>query len=141
MSQNKKLNLELLVRKLNASDSEAYSRLFDFFWEGMYVRAFSLVQNEHIAKDIVQEIWIDIWNRRASLYGANFKAYLHKAVRNNCYKYFRSNKFNTVHIEIIESLAVCASKAEQEHNLSAMKKKIERTVCNLPKRCQQIFRQ
>lgn len=140
LPQNLRTNVILLIQKLNASDSIAYSRLFDLFWEDMYVHAYSLVQNEHIAKDIIQEIWIDIWNRRTSLHDKNFEAYLHKAVRNNCYKYFRSNKFNTIHIEVIESFAVFASKAEQKHNLSAMEKKVERAICNLPKRCQQIFR-
>lgn len=140
LPQNQQTDVILLIRMLNASDASAYSRLFDLFWEDMYVHAFSLVQNEHIAKDIIQEIWIDIWKRRTLLHDQNFEAYLHKAVRNNCYKYFRSNKFNSVHIEVIESLAVYASKAEQKHNLSAMEKKIEHAIYSLPKRCQQIFR-
>lgn len=140
LPQNEKITVTLLVRKLNTSDPKAYSLLFDLFWEDTYVHAFSLVQNEHTAKDIVQEIWIDVWNRRKAFHDKNFEAYLHKAVRNNCYKYFRSNKFNTVHIEVIESLAVYASKVEQKHNLSAMERKIERAIRCLPKRCQQIFR-
>lgn len=138
--QNQKITITLLVRKLNASNSKAYSRLFDLFWEDMYVHAFSLVQNEHTAKDIVQEIWIDIWNRRTAFHDKNFEAYLHKAVRNNCYKYFRSNKFNRIHIEVIQSFAVYASEVEQKHNLSAMEKKVEHAICSLPRRCQQIFR-
>jgi len=53
LSQNKKTNLNLLVRKLNASDEKSYSRLFDLFWEDMYCHAFTLVQDEPAAKDII----------------------------------------------------------------------------------------
>ena len=56
-SPNKKLNLKLLVNRFINSDRKAYTLLFDYYWEDMYVHAFSLVQSNDIAKDIVQEIW------------------------------------------------------------------------------------
>ena len=131
LSQIKNINVTLLVRSLNASDSKAYSHLFDLFWEDMYRHAFTLVQNEPVAKDIIQEIWIDIWNRRKLLGDKNFEAYLHKAVRNNCYKYFRSRKLSTVHLEAIESLAINPSKTEQKHNLTATQQKVECVIHKL----------
>ena len=140
LSQIKNINVSLLVRSLNASDSKAYSLLFDLFWEEMYVHAFTLVQNEPVAKDIIQEIWIDIWNRREHLHDKNFEAYLHKSVRNNCYKYFRSRKLSTVHLEVIESLAINPSRTEQKHNLTATQQKVDCAIHKLPKRCQEIFK-
>jgi len=133
-------NVTLLVRRLNTSDTKAFSHLFDMFWEDMYLRAFTLVQNEPIAKDIIQEIWIDVWNRRKFLHDKNFEAYLHKAVRNNCYKHFRTKKFDTVHLEVIESLAIHTSKTEQKHNLTATQQKVDCAIRKLPKRCQEIFK-
>lgn len=139
--QHIKLNLTLLVDKLIKSNREAYSHLFNLFWEDMYVHAKSLVQSEQVAKDIVQEIWLDIWNRRTSLRNQNFKAYLHKAVRNNCYKYFRNTPFNTDQLEVIKSLdSVFLSTTEQFHDVEEMKFIVGRAVEKLPKRCQQIFR-
>lgn len=141
LPQNHKPNIALLVDGLNKSSTRAYSQLFDLYWQSMFARAFSLVQNEHAAKDIVQEIWIDIWNRRTSLHDKSFEAYLHKAVRNNCYKYFRSNKFNRVQLEVIGLLASAQPpKVEQKHNLTAVQNNIEKAIQDLPKRCQQIFR-
>lgn len=139
-SPNKKLNLKLLVNRFINSDRRAYAQLFDYYWEGMYVHAFSLVQSNDIAKDIVQEIWIDLWNRRASLNDANFEAYLHKAVRNNCFKHFRSNKFNKTQLHVIDALGIFQkSKIEEEHELCAMESSVKKVMGKLPKRCKQIF--
>ena len=139
-SPNKKLNLKLLVNQFINSNRKAYTLLFDFFWEDMYTHAFSLVQCEDIAKDIVQEIWIDVWNRRTSLNDANFEAYLHRAVRNNCFKYFRSNKFNKTQLQVIDTLGIFQKpKIEEKHELSAMEVSIKKVMGKLPKRCKQIF--
>ena len=139
-SPNKKLNLKLLVNRFINSDRKAYTLLFDYYWEDMYVHAFSLVQSNDIAKDIVQEIWIDVWNRRASLTNANFEAYLHKAVRNNCYKHFRSNKFNKTQLHIIDALGIFQNpKIEEKHELGAIESSVKTVLKKLPRRCKQIF--
>jgi len=139
-SPNKKLNLKLLVNNFINSDRKAYAFLFDFYWQGMYVYAFSLVQNEHNAKDIVQEIWINLWNRRATLHNENFEAYLRVAVRNNCYKHLKKKPFSKVHLDVIQSLDfVYSPKVEQLYDLKETERLIENTVKKLPKRCQEIY--
>lgn len=139
-SPNKKLNLKLLVNRFINSDRKAYTLLFDYYWEDMYLHAFSLVQSNDIAKDIVQEIWIDLWNRRVSLTNANFEAYLHKAVRNNCFKHFRSNKFNKTQLHVIDALGIFQNpKIEEKHELGAIESSVKTVLKKLPRRCKQIF--
>ena len=139
-SPNKKLNLKLLVNQFIKSNRKAYTLLFDYFWEDMYVHAFSLVQCEDNAKDIVQEIWLDVWNRRASLNNENFEAYLHRAVRNNCFKYFRSNKFSKTQLQVIDTLDFFQNpKIEEMHEVGAIESSIKKVMEKLPRRCKQIF--
>ena len=138
MSPIEKNKIDDLIIELNNSNTEAFSLLFELYWQKTFDQALSLVQNDSIAKDIAQEIWIRIWNRRTNLHSQNFEAYLHKSVRNNCYKHFRSTKFNFVQLEVIDSLKIVSpSSVNQHHDLEAIKEKINQV--DLPKRCKQIF--
>nr|WP_321413991.1 RNA polymerase sigma-70 factor [uncultured Allomuricauda sp.] len=129
---------ELAVR-VQDSDREAFNSLFSMLWEPMYVYAASLVMDDPLAKDLVQDVWIDYWQRRESIDVNNIKSYLFKAIRYKCYNSLRDAKFNKTQIEAAESIYV-ASEIEQEEDLLALSKRIDISMANLPQRCQEVFR-
>lgn len=129
---------ELAVR-VQDSDREAFNSLFSMLWEPMYVYAASLVMDDPLAKDLVQDVWIDYWQRRESIDVNNIKSYLFKAIRYKCYNSLRDTKFNKTQIEAAESIYV-ASEIEQEEDLLALSKRIDISMANLPQRCQEVFR-
>ncbi len=131
--------LESLCAAVANSDYRAYNQLFELLWEPMYLYAASIVMDDNLAKDIVQEVWLDYWNRRKVLQIQNIKSFLYKAVRFQCYKKMRDVKFNTTQLEIAHSLS-WPSSIEQEEDLAALYRKVERILSDLPKRCQEIFR-
>ena len=53
-----------LMERIKNSDQLALRILYGRLWERMYVLAFSMLHDEAVSKDIVQEIWIDLWERR-----------------------------------------------------------------------------
>lgn len=128
-----------LVDSIAKSDRKAFGELFDLLWEPLFVFAKSLTMDENISKDIVQEVWIDLWKRRYSLNGKNIEAYLRTAVRNGCYKHFRSNKFNKVQLETIRSVGY-ENASTQIHDLEHTEETITKSLEKLPKRCQEIFK-
>lgn len=131
--------LESLCAAVAHSDYKAYNQLFELLWEPMYLYAASIVMDDNLAKDIVQEVWLDYWNRRKVLQIQNIKSFLYKAVRFQCYKKMRDVRFNTTQLEIAHSLS-WPSSIEQEEDLAALYRKVERILSDLPKRCQEIFR-
>ncbi|MBW8243881.1 RNA polymerase sigma-70 factor [Muricauda oceani] len=133
-----KVQQELAVR-VQGSDREAFNALFSMLWEPMYTYASSMIMNDSIAKDLVQEIWIDYWQRRESVEVENIKSYLYKAIRYKCYNSLRDTKFNKTQIEAAESIYV-ASEIEQEEDVLELSKRIDISMANLPQRCQEVFR-
>src|SRR5690606_9934495 len=101
--------------------------------------AASIIMDDTIAKDLVQEVWLDYWNRRTVLEVQNIKSYLYRAVRYQCYKKLRDTKFNSTQIEIANSLCLPSS-IELEEDVTALYHNIELILSGLPKRCQEIFR-
>ncbi|WP_186755043.1 RNA polymerase sigma factor [Echinicola salinicaeni] len=76
-----------LFEKVRLGDHIAFNNLYDRFWELMYGAAYARVKSCDLAKDIVQEIFVDIWNRKKTIkIRSTVKVYLLTAVK---YKVFR----------------------------------------------------
>ncbi|RUA15645.1 MAG: RNA polymerase sigma-70 factor [Flavobacteriia bacterium] len=135
---NDKATPEKLAKMINQSDRNAFNSLFGMLWEPMYIYASSLVMNDSTAKDLVQEVWIDYWQRRETIEVQNIKSYLFKAIRYKCYNALRDMKFNKIQIEVAHSVYI-DSEVEMEADLADLSKRIDETISGLPKRCQEVF--
>jgi RNA polymerase sigma-70 factor (family 1) len=72
-------------------EEAAFNQLFRENFRALSFFAHSIIGQELYAKDIVQECFIKIWNRRAKLIGLNeLRSYLYTAVKNDCINYLRS---------------------------------------------------
>lgn len=86
---------EMLLRLLRTSDEKAYETIFNRHWRGMYQIAFGKTRNVYVAEEIVQQIFLSLWERRESLQIKNLSAYLHQSVRYQCIHFFEK-KYTTV---------------------------------------------
>lgn len=127
-----------LHQQIQKNDIKAFEKLFDLLWSPLYVFARSVIMDEEAAKDIVQEVWIDYWNRRKTIKNICIESYLFRAVRYRAYKHLRNNKFNSIQIEVIESLVADSDTMLQE-DFENTKKKINSVLKILPNRCREIF--
>ena len=90
------MSIKNLADKVISSDKAAFGKLFELLWEDIYIFAKSLLMDEDVAKDIVQDVWIDYWERREKIKNDDIKAYLFQATRFKIYNYFRDNKLVNV---------------------------------------------
>ncbi|MEX0312635.1 MAG: RNA polymerase sigma-70 factor [Allomuricauda sp.] len=141
MSATKLKTNKLLLAEFKKGNKKAFKKLFELFWEPMFTNAKSIVLDENVAKDIVQDIWVNLWQKREHNTIKNFEGYIFKSVTNGCFKYLRDNKLKTSHLHAIEALELPeVSEVENLHNLDQTKFIIEKSLTELPPRCQQIFR-
>jgi RNA polymerase sigma-70 factor (ECF subfamily) len=59
---------------------QAFGTLYKRYWEGAYVTACKKLNDRELAKEIVHDIFLDLWKRRQELVITHFAAYLNKAV-------------------------------------------------------------
>ncbi|WP_108425744.1 RNA polymerase sigma-70 factor [Flagellimonas amoyensis] len=137
--QNDTITPDGLAKRINDSNSNAFNTLFGMLWEPMYTHAASLVMNDSIAKDLVQEVWIDYWQRREEVEIHNIKSYLYKAIRFKCYNTLRDTKFNQTQIEAANAVSV-TSDVELEEDVTELHRRINSAIAELPNRCQEVFR-
>ncbi|WP_281503861.1 RNA polymerase sigma-70 factor [Arenibacter sp. F26102] len=132
-------NNNLLCGHLKNGNQKAFKSLFEQYWEAMFLKANSILRDREVAQDIVQEIWIKLWNQREKLEISNFESYIFRSVSYGCFKYLRDNKFTTSQLQIIDSLSVSNPDVDNQHNLEATQKVIDKSLEELSPRCQEIF--
>ncbi|WP_316815164.1 RNA polymerase sigma factor [Pedobacter nyackensis] len=90
-------DLLILIRH---DDKDAFTTLFDRYWQRLFQSAKARLGGDDAAKDIVQEIFIKLWQRRSDL---NIKGplenYLQGAVRLSVISHYNSKKVNQVLLE------------------------------------------
>lgn len=93
------LHNEIELLRLTASgDESAFGRLFEHYKDRIYTIAFKLTRSNIISEEIVQDVFLKIWQKRADLNAIqNFSAYLFIIARNAAYKILkdiaRTHKF------------------------------------------------
>lgn len=127
-----------LHQKIQQNDQKAFQELFNLLWKPLFVFATSILMDKDTAKDVVQEVWIDYWNRRKTIENISIEAYLFKAVRYKIYNHLRDCKFNSVQIETIQAIAIDDEVILQE-SLDNTQTKVHSALKNLPNRCREIF--
>jgi len=89
---DQELNNEL-VNSLRQGKERTFRAIFIAYFESLEVFAGNYVEDQDVAKDIVQEAFTNLWIRRSALSGnTNLKAYLYQTTRNNCLNYLKRLK-------------------------------------------------
>ena len=73
-----------LVYGVNRKDEKAWQELFDSYYESLCHHAARILLDDHVAEDVVQEVFVNLWNGTAVF--ENEKAltvYLYRSVTNN----------------------------------------------------------
>lgn len=71
-----------LLRSLKDGSMEAFNALYQRYWQPAYNAAFKRLNDPAAAQDVTQDIFLQLWNRRADLHILHLPAYIHTSVRN-----------------------------------------------------------
>ncbi|MGJ8738235.1 RNA polymerase sigma-70 factor [Zobellia laminariae] len=128
-------NLFLLTLKDN---EVAFKQLYDRLWKSLYLFSLKLLKNETEAKDVVQDVFCNLWTKRKELEINNVQSYLFSATKYKCLEYIRKNKNYTDLLNQI-NLADVENNTERELDFRETKSKIEIGINSLPLKTKQVF--
>jgi RNA polymerase sigma-70 factor (family 1) len=142
MSLNKCTDAELW-EAICQNDRKAFDVLFERYWAPVYKTAGAYLKDGDAVSQIVHDIFLNIWEKRHSYEIRCFKTYLTTAARYHVFKTLKARKSdNIVLIEDYSKLeAFSMSENEGAKNIQTqeLKKELEASLSQLPKRCQEIF--
>ncbi len=97
-------NLIIIWKDFIKGDQIAFKKLYDSCFDNLFLYGHQFSKDPETIKDIIQNIFIKIWERKQSLKNVlTPKAYLMQVFRNQMLNHIRSNKNNPIsNIEIEE---------------------------------------
>jgi RNA polymerase sigma-70 factor (family 1) len=134
---------ELLQRVANG-DETAFRGIYIHFFKRLFQFAFAIVKSREPAEDIIEDIFIRIWQHREDITAIrNLRVYLYTAVKNASLNYLSqkahqsiTEPFDHIHIDFKASTGT----PEQILIGAEMHRRIASAVEALPPRCKMIFK-
>ncbi|RYG44331.1 MAG: sigma-70 family RNA polymerase sigma factor, partial [Chitinophagaceae bacterium] len=116
--------------------------LFRAHYEQLHRYAFSIVKDTDEAKDVVQAVFLNLWEKKATLnINTSPKAYLFRSVYNESLNHLKKNEVLQKH----HNLSGATLPGSHEQNPFAvedewyLKEKIESVLQELPPQCREVF--
>lgn len=119
-----------------------FETLFRTEYKGMLLFAIHYVKEEEAAKEIVQEAFINLWEKRDSINPEReVKSYLSASVRNRSLNYLRDNKrFNGTLLSLGGLLPMPSAEEDNTIEFRELSGQIHRAIEELPEKCREVFR-
>lgn len=87
------MELAVTYESIRRGDVKAFERLFRAFYPSLCAVAMRFILERDAAEDIVQEVFIKLWNKREDYQKIpSLKTFLYVAVKNQCFNYIRDKK-------------------------------------------------
>lgn len=97
----KKEDVELMDR-LRSGDENSLKLIYKKYWNQLFSSAYNILQDKQACEDIIQEIFINLWNKREIIeIRVSLKAYLFASAR---YEVYRQVRCGSVREDIFENI-------------------------------------
>jgi RNA polymerase sigma-70 factor (ECF subfamily) len=131
----------VLFEKIKKDDEKAFERLFYALYSHLCLFAEHYVQNSAEAEEIVQEVFVTLWEKRRQIsVNTSLKNYLFRAVKNRCLNFLQHKKVESRYAEKFRSETEKQSPDETAFIESGLLQKIEESIRAMPEKRQEIFR-
>ena len=135
------MNETNLVSRLINDQKSAINELYDEFSPKLYRFAFGYLKSEAEAKDIVQEVFISIWNHRKQLNkNSNLDSLLFTIAKNTIISVFRKKLSEKDFLEYLKNKVVTNSiETESQLNYNMLADELKRLTEQLPPQRRKIY--
>lgn len=123
----------------NLSPEEKVEQLFRQYYAGLCKSLYRLLRDTSLAEDIVQEVFLQVWDRRAALQmDAAVGAYLYRSCYNTALNFLKRQKQQTDVGRLEEEMAGSET-PEKELNLLETESQVMRAIAALPPKTRLVF--
>ena len=123
-------------------DIDNFESIFKEYFTILTYYAIKFVKDDDMAKEIVQNVFLNLWEKREELHSSiPLKSYLFRSVYNRSMNYLRDKaKFHSDDISNIDYLNRLEKEGSDNYELHELEARITAEVNQLPHSCGRIFR-
>lgn len=131
-----------LLALLKESDHSVYNEIYHRYFYLLYLHAYKKLCDEEQAKDVVQDVFTNLWfNRGFCLPTSNLAGYLFTAVRNKIFDLFAHEQVKTRHLDSLKEYLSRNASPPTDHRVreNEMKAYIAKEIQALPPKMRRMF--
>jgi RNA polymerase sigma-70 factor (family 1) len=130
------------IRRFKEGDAEAFDLIYRLYSKKMYFFAFGLVKDEEIAKDLIQEVFVNLWEKKELVnVHLNFDNYIFTIVYNAIRKFFRKKSLETKVLDHIQKNSpALIETADGSLIYNELLEIANKTIENLPHRRKTVYK-
>ena len=132
---------DMLWKLVKVSDERAFTEVYRRHWRGVFEAAYYRVRSKEVAKELVQSLFLRLWERREATTIEHLGAYLQRSIKNSILNYIESRMVEARYRETALATGEgAADDADTTLLLHELNRAVERALCLLPSRTQEVFR-
>ena len=113
---------------------QEFERLFKDNYPHMYRMAFSMVENADDAKDVVHQVFTQVWKGKPRVADKSIRGYLLAATRNQCLHLLRSRQLQRQMEEELQRDTAASENEEREELLQQLQQVIDNNLTEQDRR-------
>lgn len=131
-----------LIKLIQSDDKNAIDLLYAAYSKRLFKFAFSYLKTEADALDVVQEVFISVWENRKKLNAnTNWEAYLFTVAKNTVLSIFRKKISEKNYLEHLQQVSIVSHNSNEEQiDYNILSEKIQVLIEQLPEQRKLIFR-
>ena len=133
---------KILIKRLSEHNDLALTEIYNTYWKLLYASAFNVLKNKQLSEDVVQNVFISLWNNRKQLeIKVSLKSYLYACTRYQVFAVIRKNE-QKLHVDLLDNIDNRLRKTSPETKLiyKELVEQIDHTISLLPKKCRIVYK-
>ena len=138
VNETKLISDQSLAESIKNSNQGVFELVFNYYYSGLVVYADQIIKNTEISEDIIQSVFMKLWETRETIEIRSFRSYFMQCVKNRCIDHLRSLQVK----QRFDNRIPEADHLVMEEDLwtkNELSELIQRAVEDLPPRCREIF--
>lgn len=133
------LDLDSLLEKIvNHDDEKAFEQLFELFYSPLQNYAGRYINSKSACEDIVQEVFVSLWENRKTLHVVSVRNYLLVSVRNRCLNFLKKERLTHRYQELVLKTTSHRDN-ENFYLLTELYEMLDNALAKLPETYRMIF--
>lgn len=129
-----------LMDRIRSGDDIALKLIYKKYWNQLFSSAFNVLHDQQVCEDIIQEIFINLWNKREIIeIKVSLKSYLFASTR---YEVYRQVRFSSVREDLFENIADRMASPSEYGNIEhrELLSQINSIVDKLSSKCKVVYK-
>ena len=134
-------NDKALLHRFRQGDETAFIQIYDRYWYKLFLSSYRRIRDKSAAEELVQNLFLKLWEKRGSLIINQLENYLFSSIRNATIDYLNKQMVADKYVEHYKSYASLESNSTEEMvELNNLQEAIDRGLQTLSGKSEKVFR-